>query len=108
MGKFETFIIKTDGKLYHRRIIPKRRSKEPINDRLCVPASCVSLILKHCHEEGHFAFKKTVCEARGYVQKKKIGTLKSLEPRGRFELIGMDVFGGRLCYQICNGNPIKE
>jgi hypothetical protein len=112
---WDSFVIKADGRLYHRL----RRYKDGKIERICVPKLEISNVLKECHCKGHFGFKRTyarvqdqffwlgmskdvqeycksclICQKRGYKAEEKNGLMKIRDVSRRFEMIGMDIYSG--------------
>ncbi|HRP36576.1 MAG TPA: reverse transcriptase domain-containing protein [Candidatus Dojkabacteria bacterium] len=118
-AKYATYVLKEDGRLYHRIIGSKWDRKLCDIDRLCIPSKLRGAVLKEIHNKSHFNAKKlyrdmqkrfywprmhkdlqefcegcTECQARNKYTHPTQGPLQGIEVNRRFELVHMDIFSG--------------
>ncbi|HYN44838.1 MAG TPA: RNase H-like domain-containing protein [Candidatus Limnocylindrales bacterium] len=110
------WFIEMKGKIYNRIY---NGAKEVFVDRIVVPQSLKKLVLKECHETGHFDFSRTYekmkeryywngmskdtmdygssceeCQRRNHTKAFKRGYMFSMKVKRKFQLIGVDLYTG--------------
>ncbi|HYN44763.1 MAG TPA: RNase H-like domain-containing protein, partial [Candidatus Limnocylindrales bacterium] len=110
------WFIERRGKIYNRVY---NSAKEVFVDRIVVPQSLKKLILKECHETGHFDYTRTYekmkerfywngmskdtldyvsscedCQRRNHTKPFKRGYMFSLKVERKFQLLGVDLYTG--------------
>src|ERR1700722_15125604 len=118
-SKYDAYVLKKDGRLYHRMLGSKWDRQKGSVDRLCIPSRYRRNSLKEFHDRTHFAFKKvykdmqrrvywpgmykhvkeycegcTTCQERNIYTQRTEGPLQPIEVIRRFELIHLDLFSG--------------
>jgi hypothetical protein len=118
-GKYASYVLKPDMRLYHRMHGSRLEKKKSLVDRLCIPQKCRKIVLQEYHDRSHFSEKKTyadmqkrvfwpgmhrdvevfcrscdICQRRNAYTQRTEGPLQGIESSRRFELIHLDLFSG--------------